>query len=256
MNQQSKPYPPFYMVFLIVMAAIVFNASLKYLGGLGKNDTAEKTINEYAVQNGFQLSDYPNEIVNLLKINDETKEFVLNYPSRIVDFKPDIINFSEYQNCTEPPLLMQWDVRWGYLSYNNSVMGLSGSAPTALSMAGLYVKKDMSLTPVRIAELAKGSNAESKPEKLLSDGARALDITVMELPRNDSRIRQAVSEEGCVVVCLTDGKLLSQAIVIRGLDEEGKFLVNDTMSRKRSEEGYTFAQMGPHLRKAWKYSLG
>lgn len=254
MNEKRNPYPSFKAVFLIVTAAIVFNASLKYVGGLGKNNSAEKTINDYAAANGFSLSDYPDEIVNLLKVNEETKDFVLNYPSKIVDFKPDIINFSEYENCTEPPLLMQWDLRWGYLSYNESVMGISGSAPTALSMAAIYELQDISLTPVHIAEFATGSNCQGKPEKLLSDGARALDMTVLEIPRNDSRLRQAVSESGSVVVCLTDGKILSQVIVIRGLDEDGKYLINDTMSKSRSEKSYTFADIGSHLKKIWKYS--
>lgn len=254
MNGKRNPYPSFKTVFLIVTAAIIFNASLKYVGGLGKNNSAEKTINEYAVANGFSLSDYPDEIVNLLKVNEETKDFVLNYPSKIVDFKPDAINFKEYENCTEPPLLMQWDLRWGYLSYNESIMGISGSAPTALSMAAIYELQDISLTPVHMAEFAAGSNCEARPEKLLSDGARAFDMTVTEIPRNDSRLRQAVSESGCVVVCLTDGKMLSQAIVIRGLDEDGKYLINDTMSKSRSEKSYTFADIGTHLKKIWKYS--
>lgn len=254
MNIRRNPYPSFKTVFLIVLAAIVFNASLKYIGGLGKNNSAEKTINDYAAENGFKFSDYPDEIVNLLKINEETKEFVLDYPSKVVDFKPDVINFIEYENCTEPPLLMQWDLRWGYLSYNNSVMGISGSAPTALSMAAIYECQDISLTPVHMAELAAGSNCEGKPEKLLSDGARALNMNVTEIPKNDSRLRQAVSESGSVVVCMTDGKVFSQAIVIRGIDEDGKYLINDTMSTGRSQKSYTFADISSHLKKIWKYN--
>lgn len=254
MNGKRNPYPSFKTVFLIVIMALVLNASLKYIGGLGKNNSAEKTISDYADANGFNLSDYPDEIVNLLKINDETKEFVLNYPSKIVDFKPDLLNFTEYENCTEPPLFMQWDLRWGYMSYNDSVMGISGSAPTTLSMAAIYELQDISLTPVYIAGVAADNDYEDKPEKLLSEGARALEMNVTEIPKNDSRLRQAVSESGSVVVCLTDGKVFSQTIVIRGLNEDGKYLMNDTMSKGRSEKNYTFADIGPHLKKIWKYS--
>ena len=198
MNKKNNPYPQFRTVFFIVTAIILMNASLKYVGGLGKNNSAEKIINDYAAENGFKFSDYPEEIVNLLNANDETKEFVLDYPSKIVNFKPDAVNFSQYQGCTEPPLLMQWDLRWGYMSYDDSVMGISGSAPTALSMAAIYELQDISLTPVRVAELAADINSESKPEKLLSNGARELGMTVTEIPKNDSRVRQAVSEDGCV----------------------------------------------------------
>lgn len=252
-NQKNSPYPAFSTVFLVVLAAIMLNVFLKYAGGLGQNNSAEKAINEYAAENGFQRSDYPDEIVHLLKINDETKEFVLSYPSKIVNFRPDVIDFSQYQGCTEPPLLMQWDIRWGYMSYDGGVMGLKGSAPTALSMAAIYVRQDVTLTPVHMAEMASNVNWESKPQKLLSDGARSLGMAVEELPRNDSTIRQAVSEPGCSVVCLTDSKMFSPAIVIRGIDEEGKFLINDTLSKSRSEQSYSFEDFGSHLKKVWKY---
>lgn len=253
-SSTRQPYPPFRTVLLIVLAAILCNAALKYWGGLGKSTAAEKEITEFADDNGLQLSDYPNEIVNMLKINEETKDFVLRYPLEIVNFKPDIIDFSEYKACTAPPQLMQWDTRWGYMTYDKSIMGLSGSAPTALSMAALYVTHDMTLTPVHTAELAIGTSAEHKPEKLLADGARALGMTVTEIPKNDSRLRQAVSEEGTAVVCLTDGKALSQAIVIRGLDEDHNYLINDTLFNKRSAQAYTFKDIGSHIKKVWQYS--
>ena len=256
MNQSStrQLYPPFKTVLLIVLAAIFFNAALKYAGGLGKSTAAEKEITDFANENGLQLSDYPSEIVDMLKINEETKDFVLRYPLEIVSFKPDIIDFSEYKECTAPPRLIQWDKRWGYMTYDKSIMGLSGSAPTALSMAALYVTHDMTLTPVHTAELAIGTSAEHKPEKLLAEGARAMGMTVTEIPKNDSRLRQAVSEEGTAVVCLTDGKVLSQVIVIRGLDENHNFLINDTLFNKRSEQAYTFKDIGSHIKRIWQYS--
>ncbi len=252
--KKKNHYPSFWLVLFIVISVGLFNAALKYAGGLGKNNAAEKEISDYAEQYGFSLSDYPSDIINLFKFNEETREFVLNYPSKIVDFKPAALNFKEYAQCTEPPELKQWDVRWGYMSYNGSVMGLSGSAPTAVSMAALYVTHDMSLTPVHIAQFAAGSEYESDPEKLLSDGARTLSMNITELPKNDKRIRQAVSEEGTAVICLTSGKSFSPVIVIRGINEDGAYLINDTVSDKRSAQAYTFADLNPTLKKCWKYT--
>lgn len=254
MNKKKNNYPSFWLVLLIVISVGLINATLKYAGGLGKNNAAEKEISDYAEKHGFSLSDYPSDIVNLFKFNQETREFVLNYPSKIVDFKPAALNFKEYAQCTKPPELKQWDIRWGYMSYNGSVMGLSGSAPTALSMAALYITHDMSLTPVHIAQFAAGNDYESNPEKLLSDGARALSMNVTELPKNDKRIRQAVSEEGTAVICLTGGNVFSPVIVIRGINEDGSYLINDTISEKRSGQSYTFADFNPTLKKCWKYT--
>lgn len=52
------------------------------------------------------------------------------------------------------PLLYDWDARWGYVKYADSVMGVTGSGPTSLSMAymGLTGKTDQ--TPNALAELS------------------------------------------------------------------------------------------------------
>ncbi len=57
-------------------------------------------IENYADENGYTLSDYPQSLVDLLKRNKETKEFVLNYPKyKDKHFK---INMKEYKK--EQPL--------------------------------------------------------------------------------------------------------------------------------------------------------
>ncbi len=247
-------YPSFWTVLAIVVALFLFNAVLKYSSGLGKNNSAEKTILEFAGQNGFSLSDYPDDIVEMLVLNDETEKFVVNYPYKSVNFKPDKIDFSQYADCKEPPILMQWDMRWGYMQYNGNVMGLTGSAPTALSMVAVYVLHNMSMTPVHIAEYSIGSNCESRPEKLLSDGARNMGMNVTEVIRNNNRLKQAVTEEGSAVICMMKSQEFSPVIVVRGVDENGNFLINDPSSKKRSNTSYSFSELNTGIKKIWKYS--
>lgn len=55
-------------------------------------------IKNYADENGYTLSDYPQSLVDLLNRNKETKEFVLNYPKyKDKHFK---INMKEYKIAT------------------------------------------------------------------------------------------------------------------------------------------------------------
>lgn len=51
----------------------------------------------------------------------------------------------------EVPLFMQWDKRWGYESYGDSNIGLSGCGPTCLSMVYLYFTGDVAGNPREIA---------------------------------------------------------------------------------------------------------
>lgn len=250
----KRIYPSFWKVLAAVMVILLVNGIIKHSSGLGKNNSAEKTISEYASKNGFTLDDYPREIREMLMFNEETESFVLHYPSKITKFKPEPLDFSEYATCTAPPLLMQWDMRWGYMAYNGKVMGLTGSAPTCLSMAALYVLHNTSMTPVHVAEFAQGSNCESQPERLLSDGARAMGMSVSEVPRNNRRLREAVTEDRCTVICMLKSQELSQFIVIRGIDKEGNFVINDPASRKRSQESYSFPTLNKDIKRIWKYA--
>ncbi|MBQ9901655.1 MAG: hypothetical protein IJM51_04625 [Clostridia bacterium] len=253
-RKQKNNYPSFWKSMAVVMVILLINGALKHYSGLGKNNSAEKTIAEYAAKNGYTLDDYPKEIREMLVLNDETEEFVTQYPAKVVNFKPEALDFSKYKNCTTPPRLMQWDVRWGYMKYNGGVFGLTGSAPTCLSMAALYVLHNTSMTPVHIAEFAIGGGCENQPEKLLSDGARALGMSVAEVPRNNRRIREAVTEDNCTVICMTKSQDLSPFIVIKGVDKDGNYLINDPSSKKRSNESYTFADLNKSIKRIWKYA--
>lgn len=253
-GKKKNPHISFWKATAVVMAILFLDALLKYSSGLGKNNSAEKIITEYASQNGFTLDDYPDEIRNMLVRNDETKQFVTEYPKKITNFKPQKIDLSEYKDCTEPPHLMQWDMRWGYMTYNGNAFGITGSAPTCLSMVAIYVLHNTEITPVFVAEYAKGSNCEGRPEVLLSSGARAMKMNVSEVMRNNQRLREAVTDNGCAVICMLKDQELSQFIVIKGIDKEGHFIVMDPFSKKLSEKGYTFADLNKSIKRIWKYS--
>ena len=81
-------------------------------------------LSEFAKEHDLALSEWPGSLLLLLEKNPEAKDFVLNYP-----LKKDMeqqIDLSEYLNAAEVPLFLQWDQRWGYKEYGNTVMGISG----------------------------------------------------------------------------------------------------------------------------------
>ena len=98
--------------FVLIIAIIIASAAVvkrttvgeaenysKYIqvAAEDKNISAKKMIKNYADENGYTLSDYPQSLVDLLKRNKETKEFVLNYPKyKDKHFK---INMKEYKKA-------------------------------------------------------------------------------------------------------------------------------------------------------------
>lgn len=253
MSKKKNSYPSFGKVFGIVMAILVINCGLKYFGGLNVSNSAEKAINNYAQEHGYSRWDYPDELVKLLESNSETEEFVLNYPEMVSESTAEKIDLTQYTDCKQPPLLMQWDSRWGYMSYNGSVVGLNGSAPTCLSMTAIYKMQDVSLSPVYMADMAVQNGWESKPEKLLTEGARSIGLTVAQLPVSEGKLSSSI-QSGATVICMTDGKLLSTSVVIYALDESGGYKINDPMSREKSGKTYTYSEISKHIRKMWEYS--
>lgn len=253
MSKKKASYPSFGKVFAGVMAILVINCGLKYLGGINVSNSAEKAVNDYAQAHGYSRSDYPDELVELLESNSETTDFVLNYPKKVTEGTAEKIDLTQYTNCQQPPLLRQWDSRWGYMSYNGSVLGLKGSAPVCLSMTAIYKLQDVSMSPVYIADMSVQNGWESKPEKLLTEGARNIGLKVAQIPVSEGKLNSSI-ESGSTVICLTDGKLLSTAVVIYAMDENGGYKINDPMSREKSEKIYNYSEINKHIRKMWEYT--
>ena len=115
------------LLLLIVVAAI---------GLLGYTYfSTNPLICEFALKNRILITEWPEELVELLDKNPETKDFVLDYPL-LKDSSPEI-DLSEHTDTDSVPLLFQWDQRWGYNQYAGELMGLSGCGPTCLSMVCL-----------------------------------------------------------------------------------------------------------------------
>ena len=59
---------------------------------------------------------YPEKLKEMAQKNSETIDFVYNYPQ----LKDEVwnIDLTEESQSDQVPLLMQWDERWGYITYN------------------------------------------------------------------------------------------------------------------------------------------
>lgn len=92
---------------------------------MAKSSETVRTILDHADQ-------YPDDLLELLANNEETADFVLDYPQ-----KKDLAPAESIGELTGGiPLLLQWDERWGYTVYGDNLIAINGCGPTALAMAG------------------------------------------------------------------------------------------------------------------------
>lgn len=216
--------------------------------------TEPRTIEEFAALHGLSLSDWPEELLELLEKNPETKEFVWNYPLK-KDLEADI-DLSEYIGSDKVPLLLQWDQRWGYAEYTGKVMGLSGCGPTCLSMVCLYLLDDAKYTPGYIARFAQENgysvDGNGSTWTLISEGGKRLGLDVTEIPLDDGRIIRNLEADNPIICVMGPGDFTTTGHFIVMTDYiDGKVKINDPNSPTRSEKLWELSAIRDQINNLW-----
>lgn len=147
----------------------------KRLHSLAKKDSAY--INIYD-----NRDKYPTVLLRSLCNNAEMLEFVKDYLSADGLAHGHLTK----KECKEKiPLLLQWDQRWGYVSYGSSDIALSGCAPTCLSMVIVGLTGNHNATPDKIAKYAQDNGYYLKGTgtswSLLTEGASHFGVVGREI---------------------------------------------------------------------------
>lgn len=219
---------------------------------------AEQMIAAYADYRGISASSYPLQLVELLDKNHETASFVLEYPFE--HDKEHVIDLSEYVGSETMPLFLQWDKRWGYLTYGADMAGITACGPLCLSMVAFYLTGDVNMSPDKIMAYSM-ENKYCVPGKgtawtLISRGAEGLGLNAKELPLVESRVRREL-EAGNPVICVMGPGVFTTTghfIVLTGY-EDGKYRVNDPNSVERSNKLWSFSEFSDQIRNLWAMSL-
>lgn len=200
---------------------------------------------------------YPEKLKEMAQKNSETIDFVYNY----LQLKDEVwnIDLTEESQSDQVPLLMQWDERWGYITYNGGMMGYGGCGPTTLSMVVLYLTRDASATPAAVAAYAESAGycvpGSGSTWSLIKEGCEHYGLHASEVAMVENRIRDKL-DEGCpVVVNVGPGDFTDSGhyMVIVGYDDQG-FIINDPNSRTNSEKRWTFDQLNGQVRNLWAMS--
>ena len=222
--------------------------------GYYRYSTTNPTVREFAKQNGLSLSEWPEELLDLLEKNPEAQEFVLNYPIR-KDLNPEI-DLTEYLDGNDVPLLLQWDERWGYSEYAGELMGLSGCGPTCLSMVCLYLLDDASYTPQYIAQFATENgysvSGNGSSWTLISEGGEKLGLDITEIPLDENRIIRNL-EVGNPIICVMGPGFFTSTghFIVMTEYEDGYVKVNDPNSPNRSEQAWKLIEVMEQIRNLW-----
>lgn len=199
-------------------------------------------------------TDYPEELVELLEKNTETYDFVKNYNKRDKYIGKNI-DLSKDFAAGNVPLLMQWDKRWGYDLYGDTMIGLSGCGPTCMTMAYLYFTGDTTMNPRKMAEYAQNGGYHS-PEgtswSFWTEGAVKLGLYGEAIPLDENAMKSILDHEGLIVCSMSPGDFTDKGhyILLRGYDEKG-FFVNDPNRKSNSEKQWDFETLQQQMKNLW-----
>ncbi|KAI4451698.1 hypothetical protein C823_006258 [Eubacterium plexicaudatum ASF492] len=202
---------------------------------------------------------YSDQLLTAYLNNPEMEEFIMGYLDADLPQYTAQEGFTDTELRQQFPLFLQWDKRWGYVSYGGSIIGLSGCGPTCLSM----VLVSLGITDKTPADLAHFSEengyyveGSGTSWSLMTTGASALGLYARELSLEESVMRSSLDAGHPIICSMRPGDFTTQGhfIVIYDYDEDG-FLVNDPNCIDRSKRHWDFEKLYGQIKNLWSYSL-
>ena len=222
-----------------------------------EDTSPEGIFQAFLKEYNLTTADYTETMIENYALYPECREFILNYP--LEKDKEHVADISWADRSKGVPLFLQFDERWGYTPYGFTVGGISGCAPTCLSMVAYYLTGDTKYTPSYMMEFSTkdghvGQNGGTQ-WTLFSKGAKNLGFKVEELPLSESTLVNRLQKGIPVVLSVGPGDFTQNGhyIVLVGY-KDGKIKVNDPFSKANSEKEYTYAQLEPQIRNLWAIS--
>ncbi|MBS6105313.1 C39 family peptidase [Anaerococcus sp.] len=192
----------------------------------------------------------PDTMLYLAGNDPDTIDFVYNYQNGITNFEfypGESVNLDR-----KTPYFLQWDNRWAYNSLGQSNVGIAGCGPTSMAMALARLTGDNSITPDKISIDANAYMDESGVSRsFFNDEASKYGYRVVDISNDKDAMIEALNY-GPLIVSVTRGYFtLFGHIVIIDSYQNGKFIINDPNSIKKSQMSWSFNQIQNQIAHIW-----
>lgn len=162
----------------------------------------------------------------------EAIDFVAAYPDAEKTAQP----YGGTVTQGEAPQLWCWDARWGNVDYAGRALAITGSGPTALSMAYMGLTGNNDKSPADLAQQASEANAATGDSAMaasfLESSAEGLGLSYRSYTSNADNLSQALDAGTYVLLETKAGSITSTAhwILLVSENEDGSITVYDPTS--------------------------
>lgn len=230
---------------------------------------ASKSEKYASIYNNINL--YPEKLLNAVCNNAEMADFVLNYSGISINTSNNFSNsknnnlrntnavLTKEEKNAEFPLFLQWDERWGYEEYGDTFVGVSGCAPTCVSMVVFALTGDENDTPDVVARYAKENDyylrGTGTKWTFLTEGVKNFGIRGKEIALNKKQIISELKKGHPIICSMKSGIFTAQGhfIVLVGINGD-KIIVNDPNSIAKSQCLWDYEVLEAEIKNLWSYS--
>ena len=200
-------------------------------------------------------SKYPEDLLELAAHNKDTFIYVYRYPVR----KKIVLEEPLHESLKELPILYQWDERWGYATYGDGLMGLTGCGPAVLSMVLSYLTKDPVITPLQIARYSKKHGlymGSGNSGDFFHSYSNAVSVHCIDLLPTENQLRESMMKGPPITVSMDPGDFTTAGhlIVLVGIDRAGKLILHDPDSLTRTKKSRDLCRAASQMAAAWGFT--
>ena len=252
-RRRARRRKQFLVIVLVILAVVI-------CGKTGMIDRLRASIGVISTSE-LQSEGYPDSLIHLYEKNTEAREFVLDYKDHVNDDASDeSIDISGDVTDGKIPLFIQWDERWGYKTYGDDFLAVTGCGPTALSMVCVGLTGNLNMNPYAVAKMAQVDgyyvNGSGSSWDMMTGLAGDLGLSANELGLDADTIRSKL-KDGHPIICIMgpgDFTTTGHFIVLTGVKTNGDVIVNDPNSRKNSDKSWNLEEIMSQMKNLWVYS--
>ncbi len=199
---------------------------------------------------------YPPEMIEFLVKYEEVLDFVYRYPVEINENHTSVVDISDDFEEGSVPTFIQWDERWGYISYGDNVIGDSGCGPTCLAMAAVALTGRSQYTPIMVCKYAEDNgyyvDGVGTAWSLMEKGVKKLGLNSEKITISKESFRLALNEDKLVILSMGPGIFTTSGHFILVYQySDGEFYVKDPNSILKSDTGFSYEEIKGQIKSAW-----
>lgn len=210
---------------------------------------------------------YSDDLLTWLFDHQEALQWVIDYPEQSARSEEELsaqglqaVDLKDYRIQNHIPVYFQWSEVWGYASYGSENIGMGGCGPTSLSMVATGLTGNTSFTPKYVADMSVNMgyyvDGVGTDWTLMTAGASELGIKFAQLTNwSEDTLKSELSAGHPIICSMGPGDFTNQGhfIVLSGLTEEGKVLINDPNSKINSRKKWDLNTIINQMNAAWSF---